>query len=456
MSLFKAGAGIACLDYPTEKYPAMTFSAICEDKYDECNVRALALENDRLKLLFMVFDLSDIPEVPDLEKKISSVTGFPAEDIIIIVTHNHTSPCDRGTRGADPSLKAAFRRDFLVIEEQAAIAAASDAVRNLRPARYGYGEINSYIADNEITRDPEIGYYCDPENNGYIDNTLSVISFVDYNDKPICFLMNHPCHGTFAMDLDANGKHATSGNFMGITSRFLEEYYEDHPVAIWTPGASGNLHPILHERLVYHYTDGYRMSPALPGGASHVLMEHTGRKHAIDAINCISRITDYSEDIEMCHIKDTLSLSNQKNLDGDDSSRKPRGAFRHPDYGNNVKSNQNKPAPPFIPPVVIDDPAHPSTLNLEIIKIGNVAIAGLGCELFCQIGRDIKSSIPSEHTIVITHTPGYVGDNPHAVGYIVDRSSASSHNAKVYRNLKPGEYDEIIVDKLLTMYNKVK
>ena len=449
MAKFKVGAGIADLDYPIEKYPAMSFSHICEDKYDSCNCRALAIEADEKKVLLLAFELSDIPEVPELEKKISEATGVSEEDIIITVTHNHTSPCDRGARmGGTDETRAKFREEFIEIELAAAINASKDAVNSLQSAKYGYGEINSYIAANEITRDPQIGLYCDENGNGYVDNTLSIVEFTDLEGKPICFLMNHPCHATSAMGLDANGKYATSGNFTGITCRFLEEYFGNDVVALWTAGASGNLHPILEARVNYHYTDGYASSFSLPDGAGHMLMEAIGRQHAIDAINCINLIDEFTDEMTLLHGKGTLPIENRKNLSSP-GDRPPM----HPDYGFGLKSNQAEPAPEYVAPEIADNPDHTGTLQMEILSFGDVAFVGLGCELFCQIGRDIKNALPAKHTVVITHTPGYVGATPHQVGYIVDRSSVpGSHNVKLYRNLKPGFYDEMIVNKALEIY----
>ena len=452
MSKFKVGAGIASLDYPIEKYPAMTFSHVCEDKYDDCSCRAVAIETDDCSILLFAFELSDIPEVPELEARLSEATGIPEENIIITVTHNHTSPCDRGSRSCrDEEQKRAFRKEFMEIELASALTAARMAMNSLQDAKYGYGEINSYVASNEIARNPKIGLYIDKNGNGYVDNTLSIVEFTDMEDRPICFLMNHPCHATFAMEKDENGKFATSGNFTGITSRFLEDYYGNGVVALWTAGASGNLHPTFPERIVIDYTDGYKSNVELPGGAAHMMMEQTGRQHAIDAINCISRIGEFKDEMVLRHSKGSIIIPTQKNTTSKDGPMMP---WDRPEYGTGVRSDQDVPAAPFKEPVIVDDPEHPSELRMEALVIGDIAFICLGCELFCQIGRDIKNAIPAEHTVVITHTPGYVGDNPHAVGYIVDRSSIGSGNHKLYRNLIPGAYDDMIVKLAQKLYEE--
>lgn len=453
MSKFSVGAGMANLDYPLEKYPAMTFSVVCAEKYDDCNCRAICIDDGNMKLLLLAFELSDIPEVPDLEEKISAATGVPAQDVIITVTHNHTSPCDRGARmgGTDES-RAKFREEFFEIELNAAIKAATDAVQSLRPAKYGYGEINSYIVQNEITRNPKIGFLADENGNGYIDPTLSIIEFIDYDDKPICFLMNHPSHATMAMGPNERGNFTTSGNFTGIACRFVEDYFGNDTVALWTPGASGNLHPIYQNYNEFAYTDGYSVQHKLPDGFEHLMMEFLGRNHGVDAVNCINGISEFKDDLTLKHTKGSISLPNQRRVK--EEARPPfdpDARFRNI-YGDGVRSNQDHPAEPFTAPEMVIDYDHPSTLKMEVAMIGDVAYVLLGCELFCQIGRDIKNALPAKHTVVVTHIPGYVGDNPHAIGYIVDKSSIGSTNSKLYRNLIPGGYDDMIVEEAQKLY----
>lgn len=448
MSKFKVGAGIASLDVADELYPVQSQFQLCEAKYDECNVRAIAIETEAKKVLLMFYELSDIPEVPDLEQKIAEAVGYDPDDVIITVTHNHSSPCDRGARRVSEAERMTFREFYFGIELEASLKAAKAAVESVRPAKYGYGEIDSYINANEITRNPEIGFYCDSNGNGYSDKTLALLQFVDENDKPICVMMNHCTHATSSGGPDKNGKRVTSGDFPGITSRFLESYYGDGFIAAWTSGAAGNQHPLLSSFQI-PYVDGYRSRAEMPNGSSQVLTEHIGRQHAIDAINGIALITEFSDEMEIKHVKSSVKIENQKKkIPSHDGPRPPV------DYGPGVRSNQPNPAPAFVPPEIVDDPEHPTTLLMEMLTLGDVAILGLGCELFCQIGRDIKAALPAKHTIVVTHTPGYVGDNPHAVGYIVDKSSIGSHNVKMYRNLKPGHYDELIVNAAKDLYNK--
>lgn len=446
------GAGIQPLTYPKEKYPALTQFAICERFYDECYVRAIALKTNGRLVLFFSYDLSDIPEVSDLEKKIADRVGTTEENIIISVTHNHASYCDRGAKRADPELNRRFREDFLMIEEEASLKAAEQAVSNMKAARVGYGEINSYINNNEITSQSVLGSKTDiPPGMDYSDKTLAVIKFIDDNEQVISVLMNYCCHATYGMAMERNGNNVISGNFTGIASRFVEEYYGNGCVALWTSGAAGNQHPLLRGHYNFSYTDGYEGRITLPGDSDLLLMEYAGRKHGTDAVNCINNINVYEDIKVLKRSKNSIFLKNQKCLNPQ-PNRKP-----FIDYGTGLKSNQDESPAPVPEPIIVPDPEHESELKMECLMIGdNICLIGMGAEPFCQIGRDIKQAVPAKHTVVVTHTPGYVGENPHAVGYIVDRSSADCGHSKCNRNLIPGAYDEQIVNNALHLYKDAK
>ena len=184
------------------------------------------------------------------------------------------------------------------------------------------------------------------------------------------------------------------------------------------------------------------------------MMEFLGRNHGVDAVNCINSIGEFKDELTLKHVKGTLSLLNQKRVVPEEPRPfDPEARFKNI-YGDGVRSNQPEPARPFAAPEMCIDPDHNSTLNMEVVMIGEIAYVMLGCELFCQIGRDIKKALPAEHTVVVTHIPGYVGANPHQIGYIVDKSSAGSPNSKLYRNLIPGGYDDMIVEEAVKLYNE--
>ena len=282
-----AGAARVCIDPPAEAYPFPTNFCLCEEKYDSCYVRAAAVGNGDRTILFVVYELSDIPGLPDLEAELAKAAGIPKEDVILAVTHNHSSPNDRCKVGNFPEKFELFRK----IELEAGIEAARRAVAAMRPARCGFGKIESFINVNRDLK-TAFGFWVEgPNYAGYSDHNLYVLKFEDLEGNLITTLMNFGAHAVCAFaQPDADGKIKTSGNFPGIACRFVEEYYGGDAVAIWTSGAAGNQDPILFDYTWQEFPDGYVTKIMEPDGSGYRHMEALGRKQGADAVACLNAI----------------------------------------------------------------------------------------------------------------------------------------------------------------------
>ena len=227
-----------------------------ETIYDDMDCRAIAIDNGKDKILFVAFELSGVPNVEDLYGKIAKETGFPKENIILAGTHNHTGYHDIDHRGQYVGVEGAdeWFANIRKLEEKAALEASRKAVSTLRPAKYGYGETQSYVNTNRDLKTLG-GYWVEARNlGGYSDKTVAIIKFVDAEDedKVIAALMNYGCHATCCYLMqDFDGVRKTSGNFNGIASRFVEEHYGNGCIAMWTSGAAGNVNPVLSHGLQY-------------------------------------------------------------------------------------------------------------------------------------------------------------------------------------------------------------
>jgi hypothetical protein len=59
----------------------------------------------------------------------------------------------------------------------------------------------------------------------------------------------------------------------------------------------------------------------------------------------------------------------------------------------------------------------PTEFSLTVGRVGDVALVGLGGEVFNEIGKAIKAASPFPHTFVITHCNGAAGYLPTAPSY---------------------------------------
>lgn len=456
MSLLKVGAGKASINPTPDMYPVPSPPVSdwglkpiqIEAIYDDMNCRAIAIDNGKEKMMFISYELSGPPHIRDFTQQIESLTGFPKENIVIYGTHNHT-----GLREDPASVRYQPSQEeidhmtkYKDICRKAGLEAAKAAVDSMRPAKYGYGEIDSYINTNRDLQ-TRFGYWVEARNlAGYSDKTLAIIKFVDQDGKLIASLLNHPTHATCCYLMqDADHIRKTSGNFNGIASRFVEEHYGNGAVCLWSSGAAGNQNPLLSHGLQYEYPDGYTSAVDYPDGVGHMQMELMGRTHGSDAIKGLESIADLSENMPIKHLRKSVLLPAQKkvNLKG------PTTAFRMGGRGtdrSDVPFGQVPPVPSG--PEMVDDTENPVELKLQLAVLGDVAIICANAELYCQIGRDMKLASPYKKTFVMTHTEA------DKAGYILDESSAHHKVFQAFSKVKPGSADKLIINAELELFEE--
>ena len=448
------GAGRALLDPPKDMYPMPTRFCIADDIYDSCYLRVIAIKSGQEQLLMLIYELSDYPTVENLTDEIVKASGFPKDSIMITFTHNHTSPCDEANlhfSGGDESEEISLKREkFKEIELEATINAVKQAVGSMRRAKAGFGTIDSFV---NVNRDYETfgGYWIEaPNHAGFSDKTLSVVKFVDDNDKLIAAFLNHGTHSTCAfLQNDADGKNKTSGNFSGIACKFAEKYYGDDAVIAWAAGAAGNQNPIMSHGLLYEYEDGYATMVPVPDGVGYMQMESVGRTHGADAIKCISSIESYNSDISIKKISKTVSLPTQKRvaLPGGKKVNVRMGGEGMRDW-DKVPYGQ-APRVPDVTNLLEPDPENPKAMQLKLIVLGDVALVFTNGELYSELGSLIKEVSPAKNTVVTTYSI------EKSTGYILDKTAVGSKVFQAFSSVVPGAADDILKDAIAEMFNTI-
>lgn len=418
-----------------------------EAAYDGMDCRAIAIDTGREKLMFLTFELAGAPDYPDYPRIIAEAAGFPEELIFIMGTHNHSAPRYRKNEDNPPALQAFITRYEKIVYD-AGIEACRKAAESMRPARYGYGESISNINVNRNLHSFG-GYWVEGRSmNGYSDKTLSIIKFVDLEGKLIAAFLNHATHATnIYMLKDVDHKLKTSGNFTGITCRFVEEHYGNGAVAMWTSGAAGNQNPLLSHGLQYEYPDGWTTQVQYPDGTGYMQMEYMGRCHGVDCCVGLDQISRYSERMPVSHVVKDIPLPANECVDGwppKDFSTVRNGGQGERDY-EAVPYGQI-PAPAMVPAM---RPGAPRHMYLHLLKLGNIAMLFANAEIFAEIGRDMKAASPMKNTIIVTHHYG-----PRC-NYIFDKTSADVLLPMAYGGVVPGAADELIVDGERDLFDEI-
>lgn len=423
---FRAGAfaqDISPTKFPTPVNGGMKGN-FAQGINDPMHARCLALQSGKNPLVFCVVDACLIPrEICEEAKKIAAAkTGIPKERILISATHTHSAA----------TLTPAFQSDpdpEYVKGVPARIAAGIiQAVANLEPAEFGWAfgsdpsqvfnrrwhvkESESYENPFGITTDraqmnpgqvnPKVSVPTGP-----VDQDVAIMAVRSVVDKrPLALLANYSLHyvgGNPAISADYYGAFA---NEIATRLKTSDERYTGKPafVGIMSNGTSGNINNVN-----YGFSIRYKRNP----GEQISIVANSVADAAMGAYETIkwdaaATLDSTEEDIslkvrkadagELVKAKETLDKT-PKDKDGQWSDRKAiyaRESIKLAEFPDEVP------------------------VKLQVHRISSLSIAAIPCEVFVEIGLDLKKTSPFTRHFTISLANGYNGYLPppehHALG----------------------------------------
>ena len=146
MNKLQAGAAKKLISGPQSMLPfpdkVIRGNSMYTSVRKEIYVRAIAIDNGKKKLLYLIQELGAPLNTGMIKKRITEKFSVQPEYIFIGATHNHSTaaPVDisaeSGWRAPIPPLR--FRYSEYVVGQT--VAAAGEAFASLHPARFGYGK----------------------------------------------------------------------------------------------------------------------------------------------------------------------------------------------------------------------------------------------------------------------------------------------------------------------------
>ncbi|MBW3630706.1 MAG: neutral/alkaline non-lysosomal ceramidase N-terminal domain-containing protein [Gemmatimonadetes bacterium] len=416
--------------------------------HDELHVRALALDDGQTRLMIAVVDNCMVPrEVFDEAKRlVQEHTGLPPEHMLMSATHTHSA----GTAvaifqsEADPEYL-----EFLTVR----IAdAARRAMNNLEPARVGWGTgqvpdqlfnrrwrmrpgtipPNPFGGTDQVRMNPPAGSPDLLEPAGPTDPELSIVSIQARDGRPIAILANYSLHyvgGTKEGELSAD----YFGAFAERMQELLAADRLDPPfVGMMSNGTSGDVNNTDHRRK-YAARPAYAQIRAVSATvAAEALRVYRAIPHA-DWVPLAARQTELTLGVRLPGPAD-LERARRIML----GARGPSMQTREEIYARET--------------VLLG--GHPSSVPvlLQVLRIGDLAIAAIPCEVFAEIGLELKRRSPFPATFTISLANGYNGYLPtpeqHALGGYETWRARSSY-------LEVGA-SPMIVERLMALFGELK
>ena len=398
---FRAGSAIA--DTTPTQWPQSLIGGFtpkpCETAHDPLNTRAFAFQNGDGRVAIATVDACVASrEVLDECKALAAgATGWKTSEMMISSTHTHSAPSPRA---------GTYRETFVSGTSRALI----EAIRNLKPAKLGYGEdavpeevfnrrwyleegtmpLNPFGELDQVKMNPNRSHIVKPA--GPTDPTVAVLDIRDARNQPIGIYANYPLHYIGATN------STVSADYFGEYGRILLGRNRNAKgfVAALSNGASGDINNIDF--------DGTR-----PPRAPFEQIQIVARKVA-DATWRATRNTMWDENPKVAIMQREVSLPKRTATPAEieramriikmsDAEIKeadlPRLATNYASRTMNHKEADQT-----------------YDILIQAIQLGDTALVTLPFEVLVEIGLEIKEKSPFPHTIFVGLANGAFGYLP--------------------------------------------
>jgi hypothetical protein len=349
-------------------------------------------------VLMVSFDLDKAPNPRENLDAIMELTKIPEENILYSAIHTHCAPITSIRPFEKPNdiskkpveVQKATRAYEKIIKEQM-LEAVTEAIKVLSPARMDYGYGKSYI---NINRNEDY-YYTDESGaeciscgvgnhpEGYVDPTLFVMKVEDLNGMPIAFFINYAVHNVAMIwnSCGIDGKVLITGDIGGNVMQIMEERFPGS-VAVWSSGAAGDINPIMMNEVFYPNPRTGKPEQYIFGGgdAPVAILNLLVGRHIADVIRVVGQMKQPKEETQLNAVIEWSQTPGRSEND-------------------QIEPDAYK-------------------VRLHLIRIGDVALYGIGGELYSSLGKWIRNIAPMKNTVVINHDASLMVNS----GYIYDDS----------------------------------
>jgi neutral ceramidase len=367
-----------------------------EDVHDLIFLRALVVDNGIKTAAIVVADLVEFGDTQIVRERIERETGIPADAIILTASHDHNAPrVGDVTAGATAHEGGSATGVYSEMVYDQIVEVVRQAKTALKPACLGIGTGTADINTNRDEYTPE-GWKIGVNPEGPSEKTVWVVKFETSSGEPIAILMNYAVHSVVL----GRENRLVTGDLAGAVERFVEQYYQDKVVALWTLGPAGDQNP--------RYVSWDRE----PG---YSLMDALGQIVGEEVVQVASRIEHMTAEARI--EADERIVSCPARIPARDSQR------------DGLKVER------------VDS----MNIHLGLVLINHIAMTSVSGEVVTRIYRHLKKDTPFMNTILIT----LANDR---VGYIVDDAAYDTPTFEATATpLQRGYAESAIVHGLVEM-----
>ncbi|MBW3542660.1 MAG: hypothetical protein KY476_20545 [Planctomycetes bacterium] len=410
--------GAAAVDITPRKLPVSMTGAFQDRQatavHDRLHARSLVLDDGRTRIALVICDSCLITrDIYDRGKEIAArETGIPKSHILTAATHTHTAPT------AVPLAQCRPDPDYVEHLTQQIAQAVIAAGTRMQPVEVGWGVVgvpeevgnrrwfvkpelltaNPFgRTDDRVRTNPPAGSDSLIRPAGPVDPDVTFLSMRDTSGRPVALLANYGLHYVGGIP-----PGELSADYFGEFARQIGERLGGGEtfVGMMTNGASGDV-------------NNYQFREPLPPAAPFVRIREVAGRIADRASAAHQQVT-FSENVTLRLVEREIELG-----------------IRRPDAAELERAKQLLAGTADPDRLTLEElyaqeavrlSKRPATLRvpLQAIGIGELGIVAIPCEVFAEIGLEIKRKSPFAGTFVIGLANDYHGYLPtpeqHALG----------------------------------------
>lgn len=339
----------------------------------------------------------------DVREKLSEqIPDFDVQKIFLSATHTHTAPVMTEGRYEIPRdgvMQPAEYADFLV---ERVVEASVKAWKGREPGAVGWGLGHAVVAQNRraVYADGHAQMYGKTNSDdfrgieGYEDHGVEVLFFWNKEHKLIATAVNIACPSQ-----EVEGRSAVNADFWHQVRELLRQRHDKDLLVLGWTGAAGDQSPHLMLR-----TAAEERMRKLRG--LDRLDELAMRIVAAWEEAYAGARQEIRSDAELVHVVKSIELPRRSVTDGEVANARKQVETLSKDPAAKRRMLWHQ--------AVVDryeqqqaGPVDPYSMELHVLRIGDVAIATNSFELFTEYGIRMKSRSPALQTFVIQLTgPG--------------------------------------------------
>ncbi len=419
--VFRAGA--SAIDITPEKLPVELAGSMVTTStsviHDRLMARCLVLDNGETKLAMVVVDSCMVPrEVFDPAKKLASEqTGIPVSNILCSATHTHSAVCVANI------FQSTIDVEYSKLLTQRIAEAIQKAHQQLRPARIGWALGNNPaqvfnrrwflrpgtkiddpfdLGTDKVRMNPAANHPSLLKPAGPTDPGVPVLAVQAIeNQQPIALWSNYSLH--YVGGIPGGG---LSGDYYGEFSRQTNQLLQGDElqppcVVAMTNGTSGDINNV-------NFFEG-----PTPGRKPFEQIQIVAADLAKTAFNAYQRV-EYSDWIPLVVATEEIELGVRKpTADEIVKAKEILAAGGSPPWKDRRQIYANE-------TVHLSEFPDKVSVQLQVLRIGDVGITTTPCETFVETGLGIKEESPLPLTFTVELANGYNGYLPtpeqHALG----------------------------------------